>query len=107
MLAAALIVTALSLSYDMTQPLLGGIVTQLGGQQRAGQAMGLNVFALFTGFGIGSFLFGEALRFGFTPALAIFAAVQMMATVAAIPLFRSEMHFKLVQEDRMSPAAKT
>jgi predicted MFS family arabinose efflux permease len=35
----------LSLGYDMTQPLFGGIVTALGGR-RAGQAMSLNVFTL-------------------------------------------------------------
>lgn len=86
---AALAVTLLSLGYDMTQPLLAGIVTALGGK-RGGQAMGLNVFTLFTGFGIGSLLFGEALRLGFGPALAIFSAVQLGITVAAIPLFRSE-----------------
>jgi MFS family permease len=49
---AALAVTVLSLGYDMTQPLLAGIVTALGGR-RGGQAMGLNVLTLFTGFGIG------------------------------------------------------
>src|SRR6266571_2360878 len=87
---AAVAVTLLSLGYDMTQPLLAGIVTALGGRQRGGQAMGLNVFTLFTGFGIGSFLFGEALRLGFGPALAIFSAVQLGAAVAALPLFRSE-----------------
>lgn len=86
---AALIVTLLSLGYDMTQPLLAGIVTVLGGK-RAGQAMGLNVFALFTGFGVGSLLFGEALRLGFAEALAIFGVVQVVAGFAAIPLFRSE-----------------
>ncbi len=59
-----LAVIALSLGYDLTQPLLAGIVTDLGGR-RGGQAMGLNVFALFTGFGLGSFLFGDALRLGF------------------------------------------
>jgi hypothetical protein len=42
---------ALSLGYDMTQPLFGGIITALGGK-RAGQAMGLNVFTLFVGFGL-------------------------------------------------------
>jgi len=86
---APLIVTLLSLGYDMTQPLLAGIVTALGGK-RAGQAMGLNVFCLFTGFGLGSLLFGEALRLGFGDALAIFSGVQLAAAVAAIPLFRSE-----------------
>ena len=86
-LVAALLVTLLSLGYDMTQPLLAGIVTALGG---AGQAMGLNVFCLFTGFGLGSLLFGEALALGFGTALAIFSVVQLAAAFAATPLFRSE-----------------
>ena len=64
LLVAALAVTTLSLGYDMTQPLLAGIVTSLD-PKRGGQAMGLNVFALFTGFGVGSFLFSEVLRAGF------------------------------------------
>jgi len=64
LLAAAVAVTVLSLGYDMTQPLFPGIVTALGGK-RPGQAMGLNVFLLFTGFGLGSLVFGEVLRFGF------------------------------------------
>lgn len=86
---AAVLVTLLSLGYDMTQPLLAGIVTALGGK-RAGQAMGLNVFCLFTGFGLGSLLFGEALALGFGTALAIFSAVQLVAAFAAIPLFHVE-----------------
>lgn len=88
-LVSALFVTALSLGYDMTQPLLAGIVTALGGK-RGGQAMGLNVFALFSGFGIGSLLFGAALRLGFDPALALFALVQLGGAAVAIPLFHSE-----------------
>lgn len=36
LMAAALAVTLLSLGYDMTQPLLAGMVTTLGGPQRAG-----------------------------------------------------------------------
>lgn len=52
------IITALSLGYDMTQPPLGGIVTDLPGPR--GQATGLNVFALFTSFGLGSRLPGPA-----------------------------------------------
>lgn len=71
--------TALSLGYDMTQPLLAGIVTSLD-PKRAGQAMGLNVFALFTGFGLGSLLFGWSLRLGFGTALAIFSTVQLEPT---------------------------
>ena len=90
LVVAAVAVTLLSLGYDMTQPLLAGIVTALGGQQRGGQAMGLNVFTLFTGFGLGSLLFGAALQLGFGTALTLFSAVQLGAAVAAIPLFRSE-----------------
>lgn len=55
-------VALLSLGYDLTQPLLAGIVTQLPGSR--GQAMGFNVFTLFIGFGRGSLLFQELLRLG-------------------------------------------
>ncbi len=89
--SAVVAVTILSLGYDMTQPLLAGIVTTLD-PKRAGQAMGLNVFMLFTGFGLGSLLFGWALQFGFTKALSIFGGVQAMASLAAIVIFRSETH---------------
>jgi hypothetical protein len=84
LLVAALAVPLLSLGYDMTQPLLAGIVTTLGGPQRGGQAMGLNVFTLFTEFGLGSLLFGAALSLGFGPALALFSAVQLGAAVVAL-----------------------
>ncbi len=89
LLAAAAAVTVLSLGYDMTQPLLAGIVTDLGGK-RPGQAMGLNVFMLFTGMGVGSVLFGESLRMGFGPALGVFTVVQFAGAALAIRLFHSE-----------------
>jgi predicted MFS family arabinose efflux permease len=85
---AALLVTTLSLGYDMTQPLLAGIVTDLGPQR--GLAMGLNVFMLFVGFGLGSLLFAEVLRFGFSSALMLFGTVAMIAASIAGPLFRGE-----------------
>ena len=88
-IVATLAATALSLGYDLTQPLLAGVVTNLGAD-RPGQAMGLNVFTLFIGFGIGGFLFGEILRFGFTPALSIFGGVMLVASIASVALFRSE-----------------
>lgn len=91
-LAAALLVTLLSLGYDLTQPLLAGIVTTLGPQR--GQAMGLNVFALFVGFGIGSIAFSAALHFGFDVALLIFGGMSMLAGLAAFRLFSSETHTK-------------
>lgn len=89
LLLAAAAVTVLSLGYDMTQPLLAGIVTALGGQ-RPGQAMGLNVCLLFTGFGLGSLLFGGLLRFGVGTTLALFAAAELALAAAAVRLFRSE-----------------
>lgn len=89
-LVAALMVTLLSLGYDMTQPLLAGIVTTLD-RERGGQAMGLNVFTLFTGFGMGSLLFGEALRLGFGTALGVFGIVQIISGLAALGLFRHEL----------------
>jgi len=88
-LLAALTVTVLSLGYDMTQPLLAGIVTTLD-RERGGQAMGLNVFALFTGFGLGSLAFGGMLGLGFSRALLFFCAAQLLAAFAAIPLYCSE-----------------
>lgn len=87
---AAAVVTLLSLGYDMTQPLFAGIVTSLGGQ-RPGQAMGLNVFALFAGFGLGSLIFGEMLGLGFGAVLAWFAAVELAIAWIAIRLFRAEL----------------
>lgn len=89
LIAGALAVTSLSLGYDMTQPLLAGIVTSLD-PKRAGQAMGLNVFALFTGFGLGSLFFGAALRLGFGAALGIFTVMQLVLTLFGIGQFRSE-----------------
>jgi predicted MFS family arabinose efflux permease len=88
--AAAVAVLVVSLGYDLTQPLLAGIVTAVGGPQRAGQAMGLNVFVLFTGFGVGAFVFGEALTLGFADALAIFAVSEASLALVGFWLFRGE-----------------
>lgn len=90
LMLAPVVVMVLSLGYDMTQPLFGGIVTALGGK-RPGQAMGLNVFALFVGFGLGSIVFGEMLHAGFGPALWAFAAVELVLALGSLWLFRSEM----------------
>ena len=88
-IAAGLLVTLLSLGYDLTQPLLAGIVTDLGPQR--GQAMGLNVFTLFVGFGLGSLVFSATLELGFGFALATFGAVVFFAGLTAVYLFRLEL----------------
>jgi predicted MFS family arabinose efflux permease len=93
---APVIAMLLSLGYDLTQPLLAGIVTSLGGK-RPGQSMGLNVFTLFVGFGLGSLLFGAVLRFGFAAAFGAFAAVELVAAVLSVGLFRSEIPSSAVQ----------
>jgi predicted MFS family arabinose efflux permease len=87
---APVVALALSLGYDMTQPLFGGIVTSLGGK-RAGQAMGLNVFTLFVGFGLGSLAFGALLRFGFEEAFGLFTIVELAIALSSFALFRSEV----------------
>ncbi|NCJ05228.1 MFS transporter [Synechococcales cyanobacterium C] len=83
-------ILVLSLGYDFTQPLFVGIVSDLGTDETLGQIMGLKVFALFTGFGVGSLIFGEVLRWGFVPTLALFGGVQLLSAILAIPLFRQE-----------------
>jgi predicted MFS family arabinose efflux permease len=87
---APVVAMALSLGYDMTQPLFGGIVTSLGGK-RAGQAMGLNVFTLFVGFGLGSLAFGALLQFGFEAAFGLFTIVELAIALSSFALFRSEV----------------
>ncbi|TKA12847.1 MFS transporter [Actinacidiphila oryziradicis] len=81
-------IVALSLGYDMTQPPLGGIVTDLPGHR--GQAMGLNVFTLFAGLGLGSLLFAVLLPAGFPTALSVFGSAAVLAAAFAVPLFRNE-----------------
>lgn len=87
---STLAVTTLSLGYDMTQPLLAGIVTAIGGK-KPGQAMGLNVFLLFLGFGVGSALFGSILSMGLVSALILFAIFQTILFLISIQIFQSEV----------------
>lgn len=90
---ATIAVVLLSLGYDLTQPLLAEIITEIG-KERTGQAMSLNVFMLFIGFGLGSYLFGLALQLSLLQALTIFSVVQATLSIMAIALFRGEMKIK-------------
>lgn len=100
LVAAVVAITVLSLGYDMTQPLFAGLVTSIGGK-RPGQAMGLNVFMLFVGFGLGSLVFGEVLRHGFNAALGIFAVVEAAIAAFAFALLRAER--PVTHGDRATP----
>lgn len=88
LIAVQAAVVALSLGFDLTQPLLAGIVTDLRGNRS--QAVGLMAFTLFTGFGLGSLLFQAALTQGFTVALVLFGCAALAAAGIAVPLFHAE-----------------
>ncbi len=89
LMAVQLVIIALSLGFDLTQPLLAGIVTDLHGSR--GQAVALMAFTLFMGFGLGSLLFQWALTLGFPIALIIFGTAAMLAAGLALLLFRDEL----------------
>ena len=86
---AAVAFTFLSFGFDMSHPLLAGIITSINPGRR-GMAMGLNGFMVFTGFGLGSLLFQIALRWGFGDALTIFVTTQIVLGVIGLYLFRNE-----------------
>jgi predicted MFS family arabinose efflux permease len=85
---APVLVTLLSLGYDLTQPLLAGIVTDLGPQR--GQAVGLMAFILFLGFGVGSLIFGAMLPLGIATDLVLFGGGAFLVGLPAFVLFRTE-----------------
>src|SRR5699024_11551718 len=86
LIAINFVVAFLSLGYDMTQPLLAGIVTDL--HPHRGVAMGLNVFMLFIGFGLGSLIFSVVLYRGFSKTYDVFGLVALFALVLVILFFR-------------------
>ncbi|HEY9514110.1 MAG TPA: MFS transporter [Gemmatimonadaceae bacterium] len=88
LIAVQVAIIALSLGYDLTQPLLAGIVTDLPGNR--GQATAVMAFLLFIGFGLGSLLFQAALMWGFPVALTLFGCAALVAAGVAVPLFRGE-----------------
>lgn len=84
----ALMVTLLSLGYDLTQPLLAGIATDLPAQR--GLAVAFMAVVLFTGFGTGSLAFQALLVLGFPTAFTVFAAAAAAAALIGIPVFARE-----------------
>lgn len=86
--AVQVAIVLLSLGFDLTQPLLAGIATDLKGAK--GQAVALMAFSLFTGFGLGSLLFQAALQLGFVRALELFGVVALVAAMVAVVAFRGE-----------------
>lgn len=95
---ARISVITLSLGFDLTQPLLAGIISQVG-KERSGQAMSVMAFMLFVGFGLGSYLFGLALQLGFTNALLVFSVFQIVLSIIAWPLFKRENHLHVLKKE--------
>ncbi len=79
----AVFIAILSLGYDMSHPLLAGIITSLNPSRR-GLALGMNAFSLFCGFGLGAAAFGLLLKHGFRTALAVFAFVELCLAIMTV-----------------------
>jgi hypothetical protein len=95
LVVARISVITLSLGFDLTQPLLAGIITQVG-KERGGQAMSVMAFMLFVGFGLGSYLFGLAIHLSLKDALIIFSIFEVILSVIAFGLFKKETFTKSV-----------
>lgn len=52
--------------------------------------MGLNVFTLFVGCGLGSLVFGEILRLRLEMALVLFAVIELLLALMSLHSFRRE-----------------
>ena len=84
----AIVITILSMGFDMTHPLMAGLVSTLDPKRR-GQAMGLNAFMVFTGFGLGAMVFQLVLAAGGMQfALAGFATIQLILGLIAFAVFK-------------------
>ncbi|HEX7325951.1 MAG TPA: MFS transporter [Rhodanobacteraceae bacterium] len=99
--AVQVAIILLSLGFDLTQPLLAGIATNLDGPK--GQAVALMAFSLFVGFGLGSLLFQAVLALGFVPALVAFGVVALAAAAVAARWFRAEI--PVVRQPRLAAHA--
>jgi len=97
--AAALVITALSVGFDATHPLMSSITTSLDPKHR-GQITGMATFANFLGMGMGALCFQHLIRSSFGTALAVFASAQTVAGIAALYAFRRE-------RPQMSPIRQT
>lgn len=90
---AAVVIAVLSLGYDMTQPLLAGIVTDL--SPNKGLAIGMMAFVLFLGFGIGSLVFSSIMQMvGLSDAFIDFGILGAVLAILAIPLYKQETMVK-------------
>jgi MFS family permease len=88
-LISALIITALSIGFDATHPLMSSIATSLAPKHR-GQITGLATFANFSGMAIGALGFRRLMLPHFSVALVCFACVELGMGILAFYAFRAE-----------------
>jgi MFS family permease len=88
-LITALIITALSIGFDATHPLMSSMTTSLAPNHR-GQITGLATFATFSGMAIGALGFRRLMMPYFSEALVCFSSVELCMGVLAFHAFRSE-----------------
>jgi hypothetical protein len=86
---AALVITALSVGFEATHPLISSITTSLDPKYR-GQITGLATFAKFLGMAVGAPLFKRLVHISFSTALIVFAMSQILVGLGAIWAFRGE-----------------
>lgn len=88
-LISALFVTALSIGFDATHPLMSSITTSLDPKHR-GQITGLATFANFVGMAAGALVFRRLMVPHFSTALVCFACVEFGVGMLALYAFRGE-----------------
>ncbi len=86
---SALIITALSVGFDATHPLMSSITTSLDPKHR-GQITGLATFANFAGMAIGALVFRRLMVPHFSVALVSFACAEFGVGILALLAFRKE-----------------
>ena len=86
---AALIITALSIGFEATHPLMSSIATSLDPGHR-GQITGLATFTKFLGMGVGALIFRSLIGLSFRTALIVFATIEILVGLAAIFGLRKE-----------------
>jgi predicted MFS family arabinose efflux permease len=98
-LISALIVTALSIGFDATHPLMSSIITSIDPKHR-GQVTGLATFANFVGMAIGALVFRRLMLSSFAAALVCFACAEFGVGILALCVFRAETPASIQRPER-------
>ncbi|WP_212005180.1 MFS transporter [Chitinophaga sp. HK235] len=86
--ASCLLVTLLSLGFDLSHPLFAAIITTY--STNKGAATGLFAFFLFLGYGLGSLVLSLIVNIGLEKAFQLYGMCALIASVVAVFVFRKE-----------------